>query len=114
MRTLRSGLSARVVLPTAEDLDTDDEGAAEDGDEEPVDNADFLEDFADDTEVRICDISESSRSSAYKTLGTGANAPANWISRESAPGEVQGPPEEAMSAPELHIPPRPSDVPETD
>lgn len=109
-------MSARVVLPTAEELDTDDEGAAEDGDEEPVDNADFLEDFADDTEVRICGGS-SLRAGVMLTCvpsGIGAYAPSNWISRESAPGKVQGPPEEAMSAPEFHIAPRPNDVPATD
>lgn len=46
--------SARVVLPTAEDQDTDEEGAAEDGEDETADNGDFLDVFPDDTEVRSC------------------------------------------------------------
>lgn len=45
-------MTARVVLPTPTvDIDTDEE-IGEDGEEEEVDDADFLSDFPDDTEVR--------------------------------------------------------------
>ena len=47
----RVAQSARVVLPTPADQDTDEE--AEDEEHEAADNGDFLDVFPDDTEVRL-------------------------------------------------------------
>ncbi|KAF8149846.1 hypothetical protein B0H34DRAFT_731405 [Crassisporium funariophilum] len=46
----RSTAKARVVLPSADDVDTDDEAAAEDDEAVEVDDGDFLADFPDDTQ----------------------------------------------------------------